>query len=584
MVTTSGWSTAFVPNGTEVPLIEKDPVFYQGLATPGLLNRELMLLTYAGDNYICVPGKRQPGIYMGVSMSVDSLRIGAGPDRQPWTGKMPPPVFAEWTASVPAVTHAAAAVPAATCRPPRPGTSAFHVIQSRLDTYPYRPGLVARFDQNSLTLTANIGTQTDTGWAFAGLEAVGLNDLTVDVRKAGEVVGRHENSFAGLVVDYHGPHGYQKRVWYGLGAGSPERYDLRPADWILDGPPLSLARTLAFNSEFVDLSHSARQADSRLKLLLATKAPPDWDGRVWCAAGVQDLPRSAGLTVRLAQLTGQSRGSAAASKPPAKLEILADTKTRYAVSLANGALQGGRDLATGRKAMVAGNDRYLVETEYDVTRATELLDRVQRVERGTAGDRPLVVMTCRNAALPDLTILKRYTLEPDRVLSKQVSFTTTDRTGFFLRYEADTQLDAQFLAQSGRAGALAETNTVSKGKLVTKTEQVAQENFAAGDAPMAIANDYSLGLATYRLHVNGRFVLPGAANGTAQGWNNLVAVNCLKAGQTVSGENRWVMFTGDFTTFDRHYHALPEYRALWDYSRPEWIQRVVADAMYTREG
>lgn len=59
-------------DGTEFDLEEPDPVFNSdAMVTQGLLNRKHMLLMYAGDNYICVPGKAQPGIYMGVSMSVD---------------------------------------------------------------------------------------------------------------------------------------------------------------------------------------------------------------------------------------------------------------------------------------------------------------------------------------------------------------------------------------------------------------------------------------------------------------------------------------------------------------------------------
>ena len=576
-------AAALLPDGTEVLLTEEDPIFHKGLVTPGLLNRDLMLLVYAGDNYICVPGQRQAGIYMGVSMSVDYLRIGAGPDGQPWTGKMPPPVFAEWTVDVPAVTGTQQTAPpkARTDRAgARAATAVLHVIQHRLDTHPYQPGLVARFGRANLSMDVGMGEETDTGWAFAGFEAVGLNEIVVNVRTTGEIVGRGENSFAGLVVDYHTRHGYRKRVWHGLGAGSPDRYDLRPADWVLDGPPLTLARTSRLGSEFVDLSEAARRDQGRIELSLGRDAPSDWDGRIWFAAGVQDLPRGAGLAVRLAELGGRSGRLASAERSSAKLQLLEDRVARFVISCDNGAIRGGRDLVTGREVMVVCNDRYLVETEHDVTRATELLDRVQTVDRSTTDGRPTVVMTCRNAALPDLTITKRYALETDRVLSKRVSFSTTDPAGFFIRFEADTQLEEGFLADSGRAGALAETMTVSQGKMVTKSENVAQENFAAGDAPMAIATDYSLGLAAYRFRVNGRFVLPGKARGTARGWNNLVAVDYLKAGRTVSGENRWVMFAGDFTVFDRHYHSLPEYRALWDYRRPEWTQRILGDAMY----
>jgi hypothetical protein len=568
-------AAALLPDGTEVPLAEADPVFQTGLVTPGKLNRDLMLLAYAGDNYICIPGKRQPGIYEGVSMSVDYLRIGADPNRTPWTGKLPPPVFTEWHTTVP-VGPASALSTAPSLALAHPAAQPFHVLQTRDDVWKYRPGIVAHADPGRLSLRADLGPGNGPGWAFAGMEVVGVPKPHLALDRRGSMTPRDENSFCGLVVDYHSPRGYQDRTFVGLGAGSPDRYDLRPADWILDGPPLTLARMATLRRSFVDLSASFKPG-AALTLDLARYAPADWDGRAWLSAGVQNLPPGAALTAHLVGVTAPS----SPSKPSASdLAFLRDGAAEFTISRHNGALVSGRDLASKRTLLAASNDRYTVDTEHDVTRTTELLDRVRRVVETRVDGRPALVVTCDNAALPSVTIEKRYVLLPGRVLSKRVSFTTTDPAGFFLHWDAETALDPTFLAHSSRGGDLAERQVVAAGKVVAKTEKVIAEQVSTGDAPLATATDFSLTLASYRRSVNDRFVLRGASKALPAGWLNTVFVDYLKASRPVSAEMRWVILDGDFTALDRHYQSLPDYRKLWDFRKPEWPYRVVGDAMY----
>ena len=556
---------AILPDGSEVRLTEKDPVFSQGLVTPGLLSRDLMLLVYAGDNYICVPGRRQPGVYMGVSMSVDYLRIGAGPDRQPWTGKMPPPVFAEWTVRVPVAPAAGprAGLPASRPAPIKLAAGGLSVLQTRADTCSYRPGLVASADSERVSLTANMGPDTEVGWAFAAMEVVGAATIPVSVERRGELTGHSDNAFGGLLVDYHSPRGYQDRVFFGLGAGRADRYDLRPADWNLEGPPLTLARTMGMRSTFVDLSPRVKRAESALRLALTHYAPSDWDGRIWLAAGVQDLSKQAGLTVHLETPAHPPPVAAPAGEPV----VLQDGAARYALSRRTGAILGAWEVVGNRRLLTACNDRYQVDTEHDVTRTTELLDRVRKLDAAPIGGRPALVVTCTNVGLPGVTIEKRYLLQPGRVLSKRVAFATDDATGFFVHWDAETALDGAFMADSSRS-----SDPVRQAS--------AAERVCLGDAPLVAGRDLSLGLSAYRFTVNDRYVLRGTAEGLPTGWLNSVFVDYLKAGRPVSGELRWVMFDGDFTAADRHYQSLPEYQALWDFRKPEWVQRVLADAMY----
>ena len=569
---------AIMPDGSEVTLTDADETFAKGLVTPGRLSRDLMLLVYAGDNYICVPGKRQPGIYMGVSMSTDYLRIGAGPDRTPWTGKMPPPVFAEWTAQVPPVPTTGAAKPEATPLPRRPAPDGIaQVLQSRTDTWKYTPGLAAHADAEKMTLDAGMGPQSSRGWAFAGLELVGLAEVPLRLERRGSLVGLTDNSFGGILVDYHSPRGYEDRVWFSLGTGGRDRYDLRPADWILDGPPLTLARTMGLRTQFVDISGQGMQTTASLRLKLAATAPPDWDGRVWLAAGVQDLAAGAALKATVSGVKATPPPAAPSAADQAI--VLRDAAAEFTISRRNGAIIGGTDRATGQKLMGVCNDRYAADTEHDVTRTTELLDRVRKVTPGPIDGRPGVLLTCDNIALPGVTIEKRYVLLPGRVLSKRIAFATPDTTGFFIHWDAETSLDAAFAAKSSRGGDLGDKQVVAGGKVVAKTEKVMAEQVSAGDAPMVTATDYSVGLAAYRLQVNDRFVLRGTAKALPNGWLNSALLAYVRAGQPASAEMRWLVFAGDFTVVDRHYQALPEYRKLWDFPRPEWPQRMVGDAM-----
>jgi len=271
----------------------------------------------------------------------------------------------------------------------------------------------------------------------------------------------------------------------------------------------------------------------------------------------------------LAALLGADPGPPTADQ--AHYVILEDAAAQFAVSRTTGALGGGWDRATGQWVLAAANDRYTVDTDADTAHSSELLDRVTQLQETTVDGRPAVVLTCENRALPGMTIEKRYVLQPDRALTKRVAFSTTDTTGFFVTYTAETRLDPAFLAHSSRA---ADLSALPAGAAAAVAAS------ATGDEPVAVGADYALGVTAFRTHVNDRFVLRAKAEGTADGWLNRVFCDYLRAGQQVSGEVRWALFSGDISTVEGLYQALPEYQALWNFRRPAWPQQVVADAMY----
>ena len=114
-----------------------------------------------------------------------------------------------------------------------------------------------------------------------------------------------DNRFAGIVLDYHTPNGYSRRVWLHLAVMKPEhperRCERRAPTWQMD---LSRPnRVLEANWEQLhdDLppgSPPGQQPGAQVVGLDLHKwAPEDWDGRLWFGAGLQDAGSGRRLVV-----------------------------------------------------------------------------------------------------------------------------------------------------------------------------------------------------------------------------------------------------------------------------------------------
>lgn len=578
-------------DGTVVPLDSKAQYFgYQGqeLVTPGMCNREHSLLIYAGKNYITVAGKSVPGIYMGCDMSWDSMKYGANPDGKPYIGPTPPLLFADWKVALPAAqplsdnTTQAVEQQSHTLLPA--ASDNLTVLSSVEDTYAYQDGLRAKYDPDTLTLTANMG-DAEYGWAFVGIETMGLNQIPFHIKTSGNFTSRDENSFAGLVVDYHTANGYAKRVFFGLGAGSADRYDLRPGDWYLDDAAFSLSQRISFVSEFVDVLSHLDRATGELVLPISDFAPPQWDGRIWCGVGVQDIAQQAGITARFQGLTPYVPNPSV--KEWTKLAtmgeqfvVMEDQRYVCAVSGVNGALCGVWDKSNNEHLLAESCDTYTLEKRKSMSGALERIDQV--ISCRVLDDNPsTVLLLCRNAAMPGLLIRKQYVLEPGGVLSKRVEYSTTDDEGMFVTLQNDTVVAPGFMGKANRGAGFAPPPRVAQGKVVEADADAPLEQAVQANSPMVIARDYSRGISSYRFRVNDHFVMPNIAWGTRQGWRLRVFSDYLRLGQPVSAETRWVFFDGDFITFARHYQQLPEYKAVWtQYPQPAWLSDFVVDTMY----
>jgi|GEM_PF-1824990 len=582
-------------NGTEISLDEPDPVFnvpFPGvLLNPAMTNREHMVTVYGGDNFITVPGKSEPGLYMGVSMGVDYLRIGAGPNREEYTGPMPARAFAQWGINIPQAPKSAAkpAVKPVVIKPQAAATGAFVELASREDKYQWRPGLISVWDRQKLTLTANMGPTAKYGWAFAGVETTWLNKPTLEVIKSGTINRNAENAFTGIVVDYHTAGGYQKRVFFGLGAGNKDRYDLRPGGWIYDDASMSLLQRLTFTTDFVDLSGKLSGSKGQIKLPVVKYAPSDWDGRMWLAAGVQNQDKNSGIQLRLLGAKPYIPNPTISkitdlAKLADSFKVIQENRLTLAISKTNGALCGIWDSVTGLRLAEECSDAYTQERMTSIASSTERYDKVLEIQKNkTSKDKELSI-TCSNPAFDGVTISKTYQVKPGGLFTKKVSFSTSDKVGFFIRYICNTALASEFTKLTPSGGKIVKRKVVAQGKVVDADETVAPEQAGAGAAPIVITTDSKVGIAGYRYHVNDRFVLRGQSTPTRAGWNLKVFTDYLKQGQTVSGESQWIVFTGDISTFNRHYRDLPENKKIYDTPKPEWVNRILSDAMCLQNG
>ncbi len=584
-------------DGTIVPLAEKAQDFgYQSgvtLVTPGMVNRKHAIMVYAGDKYITVSGKSQPGVYMGYDMSWEYGKYGGEFGDKPYIGAMPPPVFAEWEVELPAVPAPAKAVtPPATGAQELTAAKRFTptellVLSSREDKYKYQTGLIAECDAQDLAMRVNMGSASS-GWAFTGQETMlGQAPLKLKIAKSGAFAAGRENGFAGLVVDYHTARGYQKRLLFGLGAGSAERSDLRPADWYLDEASFGLLQRLGWQQEFLDLQDKVGP-DGLLELPVARYAPADWDGRIWLGAGVQNQPAGAGLQAKVVNLRPCQPNPplpdlTALRELGGAFATLENGEWVLAVSRTTGAVAGLWRKKDATRLLAECTDGYRLETRTVVTPFSERGDRVRALEILRTADGPVAVVSCDNPAAPGLLMTKSYRFAAG-IVSKRIEFSTTDMTGFFISWQQNSRLDDAFLAASQFGAGFAAPKRVAQGKVLAADEAAPSEQADTPNPPMQIRRDFALGLAAYRIRVNDRFVLRGVFNPERTGWNLRVFTDYVRAAAPVSAEARWVAFQGDFTALIRHYADIPEYQALWKQrTLMDWGRDLLLDTTWFSE-
>jgi hypothetical protein len=587
-----------LPDGTIVPLADEPPVFHTarggGPTIPGMANREHSLLIYGGRNWITVPGRPQPGLYMGFDMASDYKTIGGERGNNPYEGPLPPPVFAEWVVELP---DAPPASPPAedvegiednsTAVETAVGAETFLALNSATDIYRWKSGLAATADEQNLTLSARMGG-AEMGFAYAALECFGAERLAVAVETAGEIDSRaaqdNPNAFRGLVIDFHTPRGYTRRVLLGLGAGAAERFNQRAPDWDLDDTSFNRLGRYLHETVFADLRERLDE-NGVARIDLRELAPAEWTGRFWIGCGVEDVSPAAAVTARLEGVEA-FRGNpplADEAKPGDRGEAFAwleNDDYALAVSRRNGALCGLWDKRLGRRLLEECSDEYRIESRYTSLALKERFDEVLDI-RGVhdAGVETLQVI-CRNPVLPGLRLVKTWRLDGGRIVSKRLDFSSADTEGYFVDWTCNSRLDRSFLANTWRGSGwqlpwtARELGEVSEAYLDLNTEMARH-----AEPPIRTTEGHDYSFACYRYHVNGRFVMRGSRAYLSDGWNLRAFKAFVGAGRSASGEVRWVGVDGDFAAFLDHYNDLPEYKAFVQLPEPsDVIKACVVDA------
>lgn len=170
---------------------------------------------------------------------------------------------------------------------------------------PDMPALMATARPADLTLEAGTTSKIEystRGAAFSGFEIQNLRKVKLKLSNtfynAFNVFGAgihtppwntRTNNFAGLVVDYHTPGGYAKRVHFSVGVRHPECSSVSP-DY---GKP-------GVSDAAFDLGKSLIESpQSTFALDLQPYAPKDWDGQVWLSVGSDWIASDRRLTLQI---------------------------------------------------------------------------------------------------------------------------------------------------------------------------------------------------------------------------------------------------------------------------------------------
>lgn len=219
-------------------------------------------------------------------------------------------------------------------------SSAVLTTATERDCYqPDLPALMARVEPDSLLMAAGTTRKLGGGGAaFAGLEIEDLRRVQVRLgntyhdafhyRGEGHHVPSRPNSanFAGIVVDYHAPAGYVKRVRFATGVMHPQCTSRYP-DY----------GTAGVADEARDLGAALIEVPETIFALnLQEFAPEAWDGRVWLSVGSDWVAANRRLTLQILAANDAVTGPFLAGTDPAAIRAAYNTPRTLEARRASG--------------------------------------------------------------------------------------------------------------------------------------------------------------------------------------------------------------------------------------------------------
>ncbi|MFO7945981.1 MAG: hypothetical protein R6V19_04120, partial [Armatimonadota bacterium] len=426
------------------------------------------------------------------------------------------------------------------------------------------PGCTTDPDTPQGPLEVALPESRDTAYAFSGLLAAGVETLDIEL----EIFGADPDgpdAFAGVVLEFLRPQGLAKRVYMGRFDSEQARLEWTNPDFTWPGyiPEYEHART-------VHQRIAAEAGDHSVGI--AELAPPDWDGRVWISAGVQNI---AGARVSL------SPGVQPAAPGDLLIEELKESGSSWAVSLYDGHICWSD--YSDQNLFDNCWDRYKQHIGGETLFAAEYGDRVNGTEDGTH--------TCTPTGLRDITIHKAYRLE-DGCLVKEIAFENTGATDTVIKHYSGAQLLPEF-RDGGTYYRTAHQNVL--GLTMADADDVSASVRAASpegrpDEAMVAVESGGMTAGSFRYRVDGEWVTPTTSFNWEPtlryepgGWSFGSGALWLKPGETKSVEIRYMMTRGGWPEFLRAYQALPEVAEAWDFETPEWLSDVYVDASPMRK-
>ncbi len=255
---------------------------------------------------------------------------------------------------------------------------------------------------------------------------------------------------------------------------------------------------------------------------------------------------------------------------------------RFAIDRHHGVVAGGWSRTHGEKCLERLPDSYYLYTRGGDTEANEYEDRVESVLEGGANGR--LRLRCTNPALPDLIIVKTYSLSDDGTrLVKRVGFTSTsDQRDRFLTHRTGGVLAEQFrrggVYMGGDRG-LGARLFADRVKLPTTNKSLGARN---AKVVLFMRYDLGWGLAHYRYKINDRYCRPVTSRWhekenhppiyTPNGWEMGLCTLHLAPRREQSTETHLALFDGRQYDFYGMYRSLPEVaRQYAAVKRPRWV-------------
>ncbi len=263
--------------------------------------------------------------------------------------------------------------------------------------------------------------------------------------------------------------------------------------------------------------------------------------------------------------------------------VIGNAQAKWAISRQTGHVVGGWNAKTGERYLLSLVGRYHVEERHALTTGVESDDVVLSADLAPGEQR--LELICSNAAVPDLTISKRYWVR-DNKLFQRVAFTTQSDALQFLTYSSQATFDqayrdgGYYMGGGDGGGPLVPAPQIDGWQKVT-----AHRNTTKGMVLHQPDRGYSF--AHIRTRLDDRFVWPwftGAIEGyverqnvlhyTPDGWDMSLGTSRLSQAQEVSYEQYVSVFEGDWQRFlTDEYPALPEVQAAYAEipPTPDWV-------------